>query len=143
MTGTLFLSYIYYYYYNYYCLTNQNSIHEEIKRGLKTGNSYYSVHTLLSSRLLSKILLIIMFHAMMGRFQLELSILITYFSAVIPLNSSVFFPVGLSSLTRHFQQVLQKMTLDRTRIIILGFIRSTPTLALYDIGHCLPLIYVG
>ena len=36
-------------------LTNQNSIQEEIKRRLKAGNScYYSVQTLLSSRLFSK-----------------------------------------------------------------------------------------
>ena len=36
-------------------LTNQNSIHEELKCRLKAGNScYYSVQTLLSSRLLSK-----------------------------------------------------------------------------------------
>ena len=36
-------------------LTNQNSIQEEIKCRLKAGNScYYSVQTLLSSRLLSK-----------------------------------------------------------------------------------------
>ena len=36
-------------------LTNQNSIQEEIKRRLTAGNScYYSVQTLLSSRLLSK-----------------------------------------------------------------------------------------
>ena len=36
-------------------LTNQNSIHDEIKCRLKAGNScYYSVQTLLSSRLLSK-----------------------------------------------------------------------------------------
>ena len=35
-------------------LTNQNSIQEEIKCRLKAGNScYYSVKTLLSSRLLS------------------------------------------------------------------------------------------
>ena len=33
-------------------------------------------------------------------------ILITNFSTVVPLTSCVFFPVGLSSLTRHFQQVL-------------------------------------
>ena len=32
-------------------------------------------------------------------------ILITYFSTVVPLTSCVFCPVGLSSLTRHFQQV--------------------------------------
>ena len=51
------------------------------------------------------ILLNIMFHALMGRFQLELFIFITYFSTVIPLTSCVFFPAGLSSLTRHFQQV--------------------------------------
>ena len=38
-------------------LTNQNSIQEEIKYRLKAGNAcYYSVQTLLSSRLLSKIL---------------------------------------------------------------------------------------
>ena len=35
-------------------LTNQNSVQEEIKCRLKAGNSYYSVQTLLSSRLLSK-----------------------------------------------------------------------------------------
>ena len=36
-------------------MTNQNSIQEEIKFRLKAGNScYYSVQTLLSSRLLSK-----------------------------------------------------------------------------------------
>ena len=35
--------------------TNQNSIHEEIKCILKAGNAcYYSVQTVLSSRLLSK-----------------------------------------------------------------------------------------
>ena len=38
-------------------LTNQNYIQEEIKCRIKAGNScYYSVQTLLSSRLLSKIL---------------------------------------------------------------------------------------
>jgi len=36
-------------------LTNQNSIQEEIKSGLKSGNAcYYSVQNLLSSSLLSK-----------------------------------------------------------------------------------------
>jgi hypothetical protein len=36
-------------------LTNQNSIHEEIKRRLKSRNaSYYSVQNILSSSLLSK-----------------------------------------------------------------------------------------
>ena len=36
-------------------LTNQNSIQEEIKRRLKSGNAcYHSVQNLLSSRLLSK-----------------------------------------------------------------------------------------
>jgi hypothetical protein len=35
-------------------LTNQNSIHEEIKKGLKSGNAcYHSVQNLLSSSLLS------------------------------------------------------------------------------------------
>ena len=33
----------------------------------------------------------------------EVLIFITYFSNDIPLTSTVFFPVGLSSLTRHFQ----------------------------------------
>ena len=50
--------YYYYYYYYYYLgslLTNQNYIQVEIKCRLKAGNScYYSVQTLLSSRLLSK-----------------------------------------------------------------------------------------
>ena len=36
----------------------------------------------------------------------ELFIFITYFSTVVPLTSCDFFPVGLSSLMRHFQQVL-------------------------------------
>ena len=49
-------------------------------------------------------LLNIVFHALMGRFQLELFIFITYFSSVVPLTNCVFFPVGLSSLSRHFQQ---------------------------------------
>jgi hypothetical protein len=36
-------------------LTNQNDIHDEIKSRLNSGNdSYYSVHNLLSSRLMSK-----------------------------------------------------------------------------------------
>ena len=35
-------------------MTNQNSNQEEIKFRLKAENSYYSVQTLLSSRLLSK-----------------------------------------------------------------------------------------
>ena len=36
-------------------LANQNSIHEEIKSRLKAGNScYYSLQTLLCSKLLSK-----------------------------------------------------------------------------------------
>jgi len=36
-------------------LTNQNSIAEEIKRGLRSGGvCYHSVHNLLSSRLISK-----------------------------------------------------------------------------------------
>ena len=43
------------------------------------------------------ILLDIIFHALMGRFQLELFIFIAYFSTVAPLTSRVFFPVGLST----------------------------------------------
>ena len=39
-------------------------------------------------------------------FQLELFIFITYFSIVVPLTNCVFFPVGLSLLMWHFQQVL-------------------------------------
>jgi hypothetical protein len=36
-------------------VTNQNSIHEEIKRGLNSGNAcYHSVQYLMSSRLLTK-----------------------------------------------------------------------------------------
>ena len=50
--------YFYYYYYYYYygsLLTNQNYIQEEIKCRLKAGNScYYSIQSLLSSRLISK-----------------------------------------------------------------------------------------
>ena len=36
----------------------------------------------------------------------RLFIFITYFSTVVPLTSCVFFPIGLSSLLRHYQQVL-------------------------------------
>ena len=36
-------------------------------------------------------------------------ILITDFSTVIPLTSCVFVPVGLSSLTRHFRQLILQM----------------------------------
>ena len=32
---------------------------------------------------------------------------LAYFNTVVPLTSCVFFPVGLSSLTQHFQQVLK------------------------------------
>ena len=35
-----------------------------------------------------------------------LSIFIACFSIVVPLTSCVFFPVGLSSLTRHFNKIL-------------------------------------
>jgi hypothetical protein len=35
-------------------LTNQNSIHEEIKSRLKSGNAYHSVQSILSSSLLSR-----------------------------------------------------------------------------------------
>ena len=53
-----------------------------------------------------------MFNALMGRFHLELFILITYFSIVVPLNSYVFFPVGLLSLMRHFQQARKENTIE-------------------------------
>ena len=41
-----------------------------------------------------------MFHAPIGRFQLELVIFIAYFSTVAIFTNCVFFPVGLSSLMR-------------------------------------------
>ena len=47
-----------------------------------------------------------MFRALMGKFQLQLFIFIAYFSIVVPLNSCIFLPVGLLSLTRNFKQVL-------------------------------------
>ena len=48
-------------------LTNQNSIQEDIKCGLKVQNSfYYSVQTLLSFRLLSKNLKIIIYETMLS-----------------------------------------------------------------------------
>ena len=62
--------------FKYLCslLTNKNSNKEEIKCRLKAGNScYYSVQTLLPSRLLSKINTFkYQVFAQMGRFQLEL-----------------------------------------------------------------------
>jgi hypothetical protein len=42
----------------------------------------------------------------MGRIQLELIYFYYLFFIVVPFNSCVFFPVGLSSLTRLFPQVL-------------------------------------
>ena len=52
------------------------------------------------------VLVNIMFHAPMGRFQLELINCFTYFSPSSHLTVVYLFPVGLSSLIRHFQQVL-------------------------------------
>ena len=52
------------------------------------------------------LLLDIMLHALMAKFQLALFIFITYFSTVVPLTGFCFFPAGLSSLTPHFKQVL-------------------------------------
>ena len=52
------------------------------------------------------VLLNIMFHAPVERFQLELINYFTYFSTVVPSNICVFFPVGLSLLIQYFQQVL-------------------------------------
>ena len=53
------------------------------------------------------ILLYIMFHPPVGRFQLELVCYFTHFSTVVPFNRCVFFfPVGLSSLIQYFQHVL-------------------------------------
>jgi hypothetical protein len=45
-----------------------------------------------------------MFHALMGRFQLELFIFITYFSTVVPVTSYVFFLVGLLLLMLLFNR---------------------------------------
>jgi hypothetical protein len=53
------------------------------------------------------ILLYIMFHAPMGRFQLELIYYFTYFSPSSHLTLACFFPIGLSVLIQHCQQVLK------------------------------------
>ena len=47
-----------------------------------------------------------MFHVPMGRFKLELIYYFTYFPPSSHPTVVCFFPVGLSSLIRHFQQVL-------------------------------------
>ena len=57
-------------------------------------------------KLKSCILLNIMFHVLMGRFQLELYYYFTYFSPSSHLALVCFFPVCLSLLIQHFQQVL-------------------------------------
>ena len=59
----------------------------------------------MNKRLLS-ILLNIMFQESIGRFQLELINYFTYFPPSSHLTVVCFFPVGLSSLIWHFQQVL-------------------------------------
>ena len=56
--------------------------------------------------MLVSILLNIMFHTPMGRFQLELIYYFTYFSPSSHPALVCFFPVGLSLLIQHFQQVL-------------------------------------
>ena len=57
-------------------LTNRNSVHEEIKYGLKPGNScYYSVRNLLSSRFLSKKLKIRMYKTIILRVKLKETLL--------------------------------------------------------------------
>ena len=53
-----------------------------------------------------------MFHAPMGRFQLELTYYFTYFFTVVPSNSCVF-PVSLSLLILHFQQTEETSTPTR------------------------------
>ena len=64
------------------------------------GNTIFALFGILQfTRTNIFVLLNIMFHTLMGRFQLELFIFITYFLNVVPLTSCVFFPVGLSSLT--------------------------------------------
>ena len=80
--------------------TNQNSIYVEIKCWLTAGNScYYLVKTRLTSTLFSKnltikifkiILLNVMFHAPMERFQLELIYYFTYFYTVVSSDSWMF-----------------------------------------------------
>ena len=47
-----------------------------------------------------------MFHAPMGRFQLELIYYFAYFSSLSHPRVVCFFPVGLLLLIQHFQQVL-------------------------------------
>ena len=47
-----------------------------------------------------------MFHAPIGRFQLELIIILPIFPPLSHPTFVCFFPVGLSSLIRHFQRVL-------------------------------------
>ena len=47
-----------------------------------------------------------MFHAPTGRFQLGLIYYFTYFSPSSHPTLVCFFPVGLSSLIQHFQQIL-------------------------------------
>ena len=56
------------------------------------------------------ILLNIVFHAPMGRFQLELIYYFTYFSPSSHSALVCFFPVGLSFLIQHFQQ---KTTIEK------------------------------
>ena len=52
-----------------------------------------------------------MIHALMGKFQLELFIFITYFSTVVPLISCVFFPAGFSLLTRQTTRPVENVAL--------------------------------
>ena len=47
-----------------------------------------------------------MFHAPTGRFYIELIIILPIFPQLSHLPVVCFFPVGLSSLIRHFEQVL-------------------------------------
>ena len=62
---------------------------ELVLKNMEKVNTY---HCCTSSLLDLSILLNIMFLALIGRFQLELFILITYFSTIIFINSCVFFP---------------------------------------------------
>jgi hypothetical protein len=57
-------------------------------------------------KMMLMIILNIKFHAPMGRFQLELISYFTYFSPSSHSTIVCFYPVGFSSLIRHFQQVL-------------------------------------
>ena len=73
------------------------------------------------------ILLIIMCHAPMVRFQLELIYCFTFFSTVVPSNICRYFSLRLSLLIQHFQQVLWvlKLLLSPAHLSFLDLIALT------------------